>query len=374
MTSSSLMTSKFKGLFITILIFLVSILAFQKNSNALVESTPCSSEPTDMSISYGDVITCAIDTSGDSDLFEFSGSSGDVIVVQSVWTSGTMRPCIELKAPDNSIIEACKNAFTNRIDTTLTQTGNHTVIVDVFFGGTGDYVLALERLKPPSANALEIQHGELIEGQIAPNGELDTFYFDGNVNESILFQITWQNGSVRPCIELVAPDNSRTDQCANAFKNRIDTTLSQSGTYTVLVDAFYGGAGDYSVVLERLMLPSENAQQLPFGSSVGDEINPVGDLDLFTFDGTSGDHIVLTTSWQSGTMRPCVQLVYPDNSRQVACNNAFSNEIDITLNQTGSYAVLAEVFYGGTGNYNLELQCISGACKNFVYLPILVAE
>ncbi|MCA9995850.1 MAG: hypothetical protein KDE56_08905, partial [Anaerolineales bacterium] len=216
MTNSSLAASKSRGFFITILMFLVLIMAVQKNGTALAESTPCTLEPTDMSISYGDAITCAIDTNGDTDLFRFNGSNGEVVIVQSVWNSGTMRPCIELIAPDTSRIEACENAFTNRIDTTLTQTGTYTVVVDVFFGGTGNYVLSLERLITPSPNAQEIQYGDLFEGQITPEGELDVFFFEGTINENVLLQVAWQDGSLRPCVQLVAPDNSRIEKCENA--------------------------------------------------------------------------------------------------------------------------------------------------------------
>jgi hypothetical protein len=349
-----------------VLIFILIIISMISRSDlgqASEQSAPCTSEPTDMTISYGDAITCSIDTEGDSDLFRFNGSSGETIVVQSVWNSGSMRPCIELVAPDNSRVEACENAFTNRIDATLTQTGDYTVIADVFFGGTGDYVLALERLISPSPNAQAIQFGELIEDQINPEGELDLFFFDGTAGESILLQTAWQDGSMRPCIQLIAPDNSRTLACQNAFTNRVDTTLDQTGTYAVLADVFFGGTGDYALVLERLISPSPNAQAVSFGDVVMDEINPVGDLDLYKFTGKNNSNILLKIVWESGSMRPCLELIYPDNQRSRACNNAFSNQLDITLNQTGNYAILADVFFGGTGNYTLELQCISGECS-----------
>lgn len=38
---------------------------------AAVEGIPCTPEPTDMIISYGDVVTCAIDVIGDTDVFRF---------------------------------------------------------------------------------------------------------------------------------------------------------------------------------------------------------------------------------------------------------------------------------------------------------------
>ena len=45
---------------------------------ATVEGVPCSPEPTDMVISYGDLVTgtnCDISPAGDTDIFRFSGTA-----------------------------------------------------------------------------------------------------------------------------------------------------------------------------------------------------------------------------------------------------------------------------------------------------------
>lgn len=480
MTESKSRTT-FRHIFCFAVLMLVPLLfVTYQDGTASASSIPCSGEPTEMAIMYGDAVTCMIDTEGDKDTFTFEGIAGDVMLVQVVWNDGTMRPCIDLVAPGGGHMTACDNAFTNRIDITLTETGMHSVVVDTFFGGTGNYVLALERLIAPSSNAQAIAYGQTIEAEITPEGELDLYYFDVLAGEIVLLQMTWQDGSVRPCLQLIAPDNSRIQACQNSFSNRIDTTLDQTGRYAVLADAFFGGTGDYALTLERLIAPSPDAEALhygelleaeiapqgdldlyyfdvvageivllqmtwqegtmrpclqliapdnsrmeacqnsfsnridtelsqtgrytvladtfflgtgnysivlerlipasasadplAFGQSVTDMIDPVGDLDLYTFDATDGDHVVIINSWQEGSMRPCLQLIAPDNTRHVACNLAFSNEIDIALDQTGTYAVLADVFFGGTGTYTLHLRCISGACSNFIYLPLVLVD
>ena len=59
-------------------------------------SVPCPAEPTDMTFSYGQMVRCRLDVAGDSDLFRFSGSAGDVIVLLTVRTETTIVPCIEV--------------------------------------------------------------------------------------------------------------------------------------------------------------------------------------------------------------------------------------------------------------------------------------
>ena len=335
--------------------------------------TPCASEPTDMTIGYGSLISCSIEIGGDTDVFRFSSTGGERVVVQVTYQSGTMRPCIELIAPDSSSITACNNAFYNRIDTTLNQTGTYTVVADVFFGGTtGNYSLALERLITPSPNAGAIQYGTTTANTLDAAGDLDVFFFTGEVNTTIRLRATWQSGSMRPCMVLVIPNNDRLTACNNAFANSIDTTLGQSGTYAILLtDWFSTGTGSYALSIGRLLPPSPNAQPLQYGATTISDINPIGDIDLFTFRGVTNTTVRIQASWQSGSLRPCIELIAPDNTRTTACSNAFSNSIDSALQQPGTYAVLVtDWFSTSTGNYGLTLQCLVGYCVN-VYLPII---
>jgi len=221
---------------------------------ATVEGIPCTPEPTNMPIEYGDLITCSIDLSGDTDKFLFSGTTGERVVLQATWGSGALRPCIELYDPDGVLMwEACDNAFCNRIDTQLSKTGTHTIFVEDWFGTSiGEYKLDLESIAPPSPNAQPIQYGEVIPGEINPGGDIDLYRFEGMQPDRVVLQVAWGSGALRPCIELYDPDGDFMEEaCDNAFSNIIDTPLSKTGTHTVLVkDWFCTSAGEYSLDLQ----------------------------------------------------------------------------------------------------------------------------
>jgi hypothetical protein len=236
---------------------LVLCLILPLESTAVEEGTPCIPEPTDMSIAYGDLVTCSIGVSGDADVFRFSGSTGEIILLQATYHSGSMRPCLKLVAPDGTDLEACENSFTNRIDTTLDQTGIYTILIsDVFGTGTGEYAVALESIIPHSFTAQLIEYAETLQDEINPKGDVDLFYFEGTTSDTIVVEGTWQSGSMRPCIEMVAPDNTRLKACENSFTNRIDTTLDYTGTYRILVtDVFGTGTGEYALDLQCLAGP-----------------------------------------------------------------------------------------------------------------------
>jgi hypothetical protein len=224
-------------------------------SKAEIEGTPCDPEPTDMNISYGDLITCSIDPVGDSDTFRFFGTVDEVIVLKAARQSGSILPCIELIAPDNSRQIACISSLTNRIDTTLDQTGTFTILLkDVSGVAEGEYALALERLIPHSSNAELIQYGETLVDEINPVGDLDLFFFEGAEGDTVAAIATRQSGSILPCIELIAPDNSRQIACTSSLTNRIDTTLDQTGIFRILYTDVSGVAeGEYALALQCLI-------------------------------------------------------------------------------------------------------------------------
>jgi hypothetical protein len=233
---------------------LLLLVVMPVSSEAAIEGLPCVGEPTDMSASYGDLITCSIQIAGDTDLFRFFGSAGEVIVVYIAWQSGTLRPCIELIAPDNTAQVACVNSFTNRIDTALSQSGTYTIVVnDLTDLGTGPYALSLESLIPPSPPVDQLRYGDILQDELNPAGDIDLFSFSGAAGDTISLQGTWQSGSMRPCVELIAPDNGRLLACANAFSNQIVATLIQTGTHAVLLrDGFGISPGAYTIALQCL--------------------------------------------------------------------------------------------------------------------------
>jgi hypothetical protein len=230
-------------------------------SGAAAEGISCTPEPTDMIITYGDLITCKVESNGDSDIFRFSGISGESITIISSNQDGFVQPCIELYNPDGTIAgQGCTwPAYTNRIDVILTQTGSHTILLkDDENDNTGTYALSLERVVPPSPTSLPIQYSESIVEEINPVGDIDIFFFQGSIGDVITVQSSNQDGFVQPCIELYNPDGTIAGQGCTwpAYTNRIDVTLIQTGSHTILLkDDENDNTGAYLIALQCLAGP-----------------------------------------------------------------------------------------------------------------------
>ena len=223
-----------------------------QTAHAFEQSIQCDAEPTDMVVEYGTIVSCSVETSGDTDSYRFNGQSGDVLVIQATYDSGTL-PCIELIAPDNSRIEACENSFHNRIDTVLDQTGTYSIIVSSWSStGTGNYTVGLDCVLPVSEESPEVHFGEELTGEISPVGDLDLFHLTSSGNDNVALTVAYVDGTL-PCVELVGPDNSRVEACDNAFSNEIDTLLDQVGIYSIIVSSWSSsGTGNYTIGLQCL--------------------------------------------------------------------------------------------------------------------------
>lgn len=124
-------------------------------------SPECATEPTDVTLSYGDALVCAIESVGDSDVFRFFGNIGDRVIIEAERLAGNVLfICQQLIAPNGeTLANTCENDRITRIDIVLSQAGVHTVVVnDENDDSTGTYNISISCLlgtcTPPEGDAM----------------------------------------------------------------------------------------------------------------------------------------------------------------------------------------------------------------------------
>jgi len=237
-----------KGALVALVLTLGTCLLFSTVARAQ-EGQPCGSDPVNMFIGYGDLITCSLDQQGIVDIYRFNGTAGQRI--ELVAASGVTYPCIELVG----VTTVC-NGYRPWIDTVLTVTQEYTIrVYDYYSNGTGSYTLDLESVVPPSPNSREMVYGNYLTDQINPAGDLDVFFFTASVGDYV--DIIADAGATYPCIELFAPDAKTVwGPVCNGYRPEIRTTLPLAGNYTLLVYDYYSnGSGTYSLNLDCLSGP-----------------------------------------------------------------------------------------------------------------------
>lgn len=206
-----------------------------------------------------------------------------------------------------------------------------------------------------------ISYGTVITCTINPVGDTDFFRFMAVGNERIVVQASRVGGSSSPCLDLFP---SGVTACAISGSNRLIVTLNTPGLHSIRIrDRENDNTANYTLVLERLLPNPSNARTVHFGETLTDRIDPVGDLDLYVFEGVAGATVSLHATRVGGSSAPCLELFDPDSVQSTACAISGSNSLTHVLPETGSYVVMVrDRENDNVADYTLTLECLSGSC------------
>jgi hypothetical protein len=205
------------------------------------EGRLCTAEPTDEAIAYGDLITCAVATLGDSDIFRFAGNVGEVVHVQVTdhgnpsFSEGVT---VELIGPSGTTLASSSNFLAATIQLALPQSG--VFLIRVAESGndqTTSYTVVLDRLAPPSPTAVALNPGDsIVNASLNPRGDADIYVLRGVTGDVIRLQATDHGNpsfSEGVTMQLFRPDGTLIMSATNHIAAVIQTTLDQSGIFVV---------------------------------------------------------------------------------------------------------------------------------------------
>ena len=223
---------------------------------------------------------------------------------------------------------------------------------------------------PAEPTDMPIEYGDLVSCEISPVGDMDLFRFEGQAGERVVVVGNRQQADGQACIELRGPapgESVVVGGCTSYVTSsaRLDTVLPASGLFTLRV--FEQGNDQvllYGLTLERVTPPSPTALDVCRNCTVTDQIDPVGDLDFFSFAGRAGDDVIIQVTKQAGG-NACQELWGPTGEPVAgACSSYVTpvTRLDLRLKQDGLYTIL--VFEQGidqTLDYTVYFECF-GVC------------
>ncbi len=204
----------------------------------------------------------------------------------------------------------------------------------------------------PPGPADAIGYGDVLSGAIDARGKRDLYVFDGQAGEviSVAAAETFQAGT--PRVRIFAPSGA---VVANLLAGqRVLQTLSESGTYAVLVRARDRvSTGGYNVSLVSVQPPNPVDATITRGDVIAAAIDAPTETDLYTFTGDPGDVVSLAIAETSGFLGDdkAEATVYSPTGAAIA--TVLSNgSIVVTLPDAGTYTILvsANAPLSGTGS------------------------
>ena len=335
------------------------------------------------SVSCGQSISTVTITSG-GDQYSFYGTSGQYVTIDAAG-SNSYDTVLELYNSSGSRIASDDDSgsgLSARITTTLPSSGNYTIIARGYGGRTGSYTLSVACQSGSTSggttssgtyNMGSISCGQTTSTTTITSGG-DQYSFYGTSGQYISIAMNGQN-SYDTYLELYNSSGNRlayNDDGGPGLNSLIQTTLPSSGNYTIIARGLGGRLGSYSITVtcgssgttsttgalcNGYYGAPYNMGSINYGQTISSvTIRQAGDG--YIFNGSSGDSITIN---MTGINNYDTYLeLYGPNCQQITTNDdgaGYPNaRIQTTLNQTGTYTIIARGYSGRTGSYSLSLQ------------------
>ena len=315
-------------------------------------------------ITSGQSVTGTIAGPSFAESWTFNGTIGDRVVLSAGPTSGTLVTQIRMLNPSNAEVV---NTGATITDYKLLASGTYTITIqDNQLNKAGTYSLTmLDVTSGPLTSAGDTDGGAIasasvVAGQVNATSDLDAFTFSGTAGDRVLIGAVATAGvSFNTSITVYPPNGGAAEQLSSSG-DRLDAQLQSTGTYTIVVsDYFTAHPGSYSLSFLNVSKgPWTTGADLDGGPIVSSEVrsgtfSAPPDFDGWTFTGTAGDRVVITTATTGGSSTAYVS-VYPPGGGAPLTATA-NNRADIQLPSTGTYVI--EVEDNGlndTGTYDLS--------------------
>jgi hypothetical protein len=236
---------------------------------------------------------------------------------------------------------------------TLDATGAHTILAGSYGSEVGDFSLFLQRTINP-ANATAISYSETKGGSVSGAGAMPAFTFAGTTGEKVQVRLAEVDNEIVPDVRIYRPDGSLLCETSSSTLAQELCTLDATGTHTILGGSFGSEVGDFSLFLQRTINPA-NAVAIAYGENKNGSVNNVGEMDAYTFAGTSGDQITVQVADVDNVLTPDVRVYRPDGSLLCEDSDSTLADLECTLDATGNHTILAGSYGSEIGAYTLSL-------------------
>ncbi len=277
-------------------------------------------------ITYGQIVTGTIATAGETDVYTFSGMSGEKLLIGLGDAGSAFDPEIRLYASDGSLVASgWSSGDYIEITHTLMSSDAYTITVSDNGGtDTANYWLHLQRLNPP-VNATPVSYGSLTAGSIDLRAEMDFYSFSAVAGEIALIGLGPSSSGFDTQVRLYdGAGNLLVVENNSGDGNYLEFTHVMTDTavfYLSVSDSIANEFSAYLLHLQRLN-PPVNATPVSYGSLTAGSIDQLAELDFFSFDAVAGELALIGLGPSSGGFDTQVRLYDGAGNLLVVENNS----------------------------------------------------
>lgn len=199
-------------------------------------------------IKLGVPVAGQLDSISQTNTYNFNANRGDQL---RAYIGGSIWPTVKLFDPNNRLVYEGSNKDSLTMTTKANLAGTYTLSVsNTLAESLGNYGLTVQTTNKPG-NANTITFGSTVPNVI-DNYEEDAYTFAGTANTKISIGVI---GGIWPGVVLFAPDGSVIQEASGSDVVKSTATLTEDGTYTILVRDTSELNGIYDLTLNNLGKP-----------------------------------------------------------------------------------------------------------------------
>ncbi len=325
-------------------------------------------------IAYDTVVNAEISEITEVDKYMFTGSVGDEITIR-VQTSdiGSKNKRVQILTSSDSVIASKDENYNDMIsfiDFVLPYTGSFIITLAPRDGNTTfTYWLSLVCRQQQLSKKIPIAYDTVVNEAIDRIIDMDVFGFDGDSGDIITIRVqTSDIGSKNKRVQILTSSDSviaSKDENYNDMISFIDFVLPYTGSFIITV-APRDGNTTFTYWLSLVCRQQQLFKKITIDCDtvVNDSINRIIDMDVFGFNGDSGNIITIRVQTSDiGSKNKRVQILTSTDSVIASKDENYNDMIsfiDFKLPDKDQYVVTVAPRDGNTTfTYWLSLQAIS---------------
>jgi type II secretory pathway component PulC len=260
------------------------------------------------------------------------------------------------------------------VNLTLTNSGTYTILVhNYYYTYTSSYGLSVQSVTGGGCDSRGISCGQTLASATTNNSEMDAYSYTGSAGQVLSFALWSSLGAGEeqgdPMVaDIYSPGGQLlTSAVANAYYlgggayqggGAVNLTLTNSGTYTILVhNVYYTYISSYAFSVQSVNSGGCNGDSIFCGETVNGQITQGSQIIGYELVANATEHVIFSDSGFSGMV---VDMYDPTGSNVVSIGPSAST--NYTFADTGIYTVVVHAGnYIGTGAYSLT-ETVFGGC------------
>ena len=292
-------------------------------------------------------------------VYTFSGKAGQHFHLRLLSEGGEIDPAFMLFDPQGTLV--CESNTRSELlekDCVPEVDGLYTLLVEDDAGTlTGSYQLYLQTTQNP-AGALPLNIGEPVSGRIDAGITYQAYSFEGGEGDHLLVRVISEGQKIHPTFSLYKPDGSWL--CGGYTESEgVEKlcVLDASGPYNLWVGDYNGTlTGGYDLFVQSTLNPV-GALPILLWQKAKDRVEPSIAYHVYTFEGKTGESVLLRVEIKREAIDPVFALYRPDGSWLCGADSLEDMVQQVcNLDQDGLYKIFVGDYSGTfTGNYTLTL-------------------